>query len=239
MNVKVMKLDKRVDNAEFVDKSDKDTLETLTKENEKIKESLTYMKSQSMRNNLIFSNITEKANEKPEDTEEIIRNFMKKELKVDESVVKDIACSSYGTEYAVYPNTEFNVSYTDEPVNSLNDCMMQCSVLPECRGFTYADVFGPACRIKLDSPLTMPSKIYSFQDMSKQGQGQGCPCDSGLSYSGTGDKSDLDNHSKQCNPNNPLFQGHDSGYSGKADKADLDNHSDQLNPNNDKFQAKK
>ena len=60
----------------------------------------------------------------------------------------------------------------------------------------------------------------------------------GGGYGGTKDKADLDNHSDQCNPNNPKYQGHSSGYQGKGDKADLDNHSDQLNPNNHKYQGR-
>ena len=58
-------------------------------------------------------------------------------------------------------------------------------------------------------------------------------------YSGTGDKADLDNHSDQCNPNNPNYKGHEKGYSGKGDKADLDNHANQKNPNNPQYQPKK
>ncbi len=61
----------------------------------------------------------------------------------------------------------------------------------------------------------------------------------GGKYSGIGDKPDLDNHSDQCNPNNPKSQGHTKGYSGDKSKAGLDNHSDQLNPNNKRYQGKK
>ena len=53
-----------------------------------------------------------------------------------------------------------------------------------------------------------------------------------MSYKGTGDKADLDNHSDQCNSNNPEHAGHKPEYSGKGDKADLDNHSNQSNTNN-------
>ena len=52
-------------------------------------------------------------------------------------------------------------------------------------------------------------------------------------------KAAADNHSDQCNPNNPKYQGHEKGYPGKGDKADLDHHSKQLNPNNSHYQPKK
>ena len=58
-------------------------------------------------------------------------------------------------------------------------------------------------------------------------------------YRGTGDKADLDNHSKQCNPNNERYQGYSSAYSGTGTKPDLDNHSRQLNPNNERYQPRK
>ena len=58
-------------------------------------------------------------------------------------------------------------------------------------------------------------------------------------YGGTADKPDLDNHSNQCNPNNPTYQGHQSGYGGSGTKPDLDNHGQQLNPNSGKYQAPK
>jgi len=59
----------------------------------------------------------------------------------------------------------------------------------------------------------------------------------GRSYTGTGTKADLDNHSNQCNPNNKEYKGYDSRF--KGDKAARDNHANQLNPNNDRFQPKK
>ncbi|KAH3840002.1 hypothetical protein DPMN_113443 [Dreissena polymorpha] len=52
-------------------------------------------------------------------------------------------------------------------------------------------------------------------------------------------KSDLENKGAQCNPNNPSFQGHQTGYPGTGTKSDLNNHSDQLNSNNERFQPAK
>ena len=62
-----------------------------------------------------------------------------------------------------------------------------------------------------------------------------------MSYQGTGDRPDLNNHSNQLNTNNPQHGGGaqrppgSSGYQGKGDPADLNNHSNQINPNNDEY----
>ncbi len=58
----------------------------------------------------------------------------------------------------------------------------------------------------------------------------------GGSYTGTGDKPDLNNHSNQCNPNNPEYKGHQPGYQGTGDKPDLENHSRQKNPEDVRYQ---
>ena len=50
------------------------------------------------------------------------------------------------------------------------------------------------------------------------------------------DKASMDNRSNQMNQN---YQGHTSGYSGTGTKSDLNNHSNQLNPNSGKFGGKK
>ncbi|CAI8054586.1 hypothetical protein GBAR_LOCUS29778 [Geodia barretti] len=57
-------------------------------------------------------------------------------------------------------------------------------------------------------------------------------------YPGTGTKADKDNHSDQCNPTNPEYDGHKKGYPGTGTKSDLDNHADQLNPINSKYTPK-
>ncbi|KAH3872166.1 hypothetical protein DPMN_035380 [Dreissena polymorpha] len=63
---------------------------------------------------------------------------------------------------------------------------------------------------------------------------------SGQPKSGYGDsKANQDNKSDQCNPNNPSYQGHQTGYTGTGTKPDLDNHGNQKNPNNERFQAPK
>ena len=53
------------------------------------------------------------------------------------------------------------------------------------------------------------------------------------------EKSNNDNKSDQCNPNNDKHQGHKFDYTGTGTKADLDNHGNQLNPNNPEFKGSK
>ena len=60
-----------------------------------------------------------------------------------------------------------------------------------------------------------------------------------MSYQGTGDRPDLNNHANQLNPNNQQFGGGPQnpphGYQGAGDRPDLNNHANQLNPNNQQF----
>lgn len=87
------KLDKsvdRLDNLEFTAAERYDDIKNLQQENEKLKDSITYLQSQSMRNNLIFCNIDEMQNEKPDDTEKLVRDFMVKKLKVAEEHARSI-----------------------------------------------------------------------------------------------------------------------------------------------------
>uniref|UniRef100_A0A915JTA4 Uncharacterized protein n=1 Tax=Romanomermis culicivorax TaxID=13658 RepID=A0A915JTA4_ROMCU len=44
-----------------------------------------------------------------------------------------------------------------------------------------------------------------------------------------------DNKSNQCNPNNANYQGHNSHYSGTGTKSDLNNHSNQMNPTHGQY----
>ena len=61
-NDKIIKLDDRVDNIEMAEGQQQSKLQHLETENSKLKDSLSYLQSQSMRNNLVFCNIAEKQN---------------------------------------------------------------------------------------------------------------------------------------------------------------------------------
>lgn len=55
-----------------------------------MKDQLLYVQSQSMRNNLLFSNITESEGESPVDSEQILRDFMIEKLKMAQDMVNQI-----------------------------------------------------------------------------------------------------------------------------------------------------
>ena len=67
-----------------------DKIVTLEKQRDKLKEDVVYLQSQSMRDNLIFSNITEGTGESVETTEVILRNFLHEKMKVAKDVVDKI-----------------------------------------------------------------------------------------------------------------------------------------------------
>ena len=85
---KISHIDERVHGIEFSNSEAQEKLDNLTMENDKLKESLVYLQSQSMRNNLIFCNIEE--NEQPENTEQVIRNFIVEKMKVAEDLVREM-----------------------------------------------------------------------------------------------------------------------------------------------------
>ena len=85
---KINHIGERVHGIEFSNSEAQEKLDNLTKENDKLKDSLVYLQSQSMRNNLIFCNIEEK--EQPENTEQVVRNFLVEKMKVAEDLVRDM-----------------------------------------------------------------------------------------------------------------------------------------------------
>ena len=89
-NEKVDKVETRVSSTEVDLEGARSKIADLEIENIRMKEEVNYMKSQSMRNNLIFGNIDEVPSEKPAKTEEIIRNFMIEKLKIARDIVNNI-----------------------------------------------------------------------------------------------------------------------------------------------------
>ncbi|XP_053378573.1 uncharacterized protein LOC128548171 [Mercenaria mercenaria] len=80
----------RVSSTEIESEVARKRIENLEKKNVEMKESLTYMQSQSMRNNLIFGGIKEETNENPEKTETILRNFMVEKLQLARELVANM-----------------------------------------------------------------------------------------------------------------------------------------------------
>lgn len=62
----------------------------IEREKDLLKEEVVYLQSQSMRNNLVFGNITEAQTEVPEDTEKIVREFMVEKMKIARKLVDDM-----------------------------------------------------------------------------------------------------------------------------------------------------
>ena len=80
----------RLANLEFSGGENFDSLRKLEQENQKLKDNLCYLQSQSMRNNLVFCNIAEDSNERPEGTETKLRQFMIDKLKMAADVVEKL-----------------------------------------------------------------------------------------------------------------------------------------------------
>ena len=81
------KVTERTDTLEFSLGLAQENITQLTKEKAKVNDLLLYVQSQSMRNNLIFTGITEGINEKPEVTMSKLRTFMVDKLKLVRDIV--------------------------------------------------------------------------------------------------------------------------------------------------------
>lgn len=68
-----------------------DTTNTIRTELTKTKDELLELQTRTMRDNLVFFNIPEKQNEKPEDTEQILYEFIEHDMKVDSELTKSIS----------------------------------------------------------------------------------------------------------------------------------------------------
>ncbi|XP_060604090.1 uncharacterized protein LOC132756963 [Ruditapes philippinarum] len=77
-------LDDRVERVEFISAQYQSRIESLEKENDDLKDQVTYLKSQSMRNNLIFGGFKE---EEDENLDSVMRKFFVDKLKVAQSIV--------------------------------------------------------------------------------------------------------------------------------------------------------
>ena len=84
---KFQSIEERVVDVEFVSSQVDSKLEYLSQENAKLKDSMSYLQSQSMRNNLIFCGIEELPNETQQACEGRIRSFLVDQLKLAQSYV--------------------------------------------------------------------------------------------------------------------------------------------------------
>ena len=65
-------------------------MRTVETENKKLKDDVVDLKSRSMRDNLLFSNIPETQNETSKDTEHILRQFLKTDLRMEETQINSV-----------------------------------------------------------------------------------------------------------------------------------------------------
>lgn len=87
---KVSDIDQRVDNLEFALGQAQSEITEMHKDDSKTKDELLYVKSQSMRNNLIFGNIPELKNETHEQTESLLRTFLVEKLQIAHELVSNL-----------------------------------------------------------------------------------------------------------------------------------------------------
>ena len=83
----MLKVSERIDTLEFSLGIAQDQITQLTSDKAKVNDSLLYVQSQSMRNNLVFTGITEDPHERPEVTERKLCQFMVEKLKLAQDVV--------------------------------------------------------------------------------------------------------------------------------------------------------
>lgn len=87
---RISKVESLTDSTQFSVGLANDKIAQLEKQKSTMKEELNYLQSQSMRNNLIFSNISEERNETNERSEQILRDFMVDKLKMAQDMVSEI-----------------------------------------------------------------------------------------------------------------------------------------------------
>lgn len=87
---RISKVESMTESAQFSVGLAQDKIARLEKEKSDMKDELNYLQSQSMRNNLMFSNIPEDINETNERTEAIVRHFIVDKLKIAHDLVKDM-----------------------------------------------------------------------------------------------------------------------------------------------------
>ena len=79
--------EERFSNVEMSSAQTESHIDHLRSENVKLKDSLTYLQSQSMRNNLLFCGIDESSNETPSESESKVRTFLVDKRKLSQSYV--------------------------------------------------------------------------------------------------------------------------------------------------------
>ena len=84
---RVTVVEEKVENSDFALGMLNDKVITLERERDLLKQEVTYLQSQSMRNNLLFSNIPEAEKGVQEDTEKTVKEFLHNKMKVAKDAV--------------------------------------------------------------------------------------------------------------------------------------------------------
>lgn len=87
---KLQNANDRIDHLEFNAGERYDDIKNLEKENDKLKDTISYLQSQTMRNNLVFCGVNELPNEKPADTEGLVRQFLVDKLKMAQEYAQSV-----------------------------------------------------------------------------------------------------------------------------------------------------
>ncbi|XP_053388875.1 uncharacterized protein LOC128551939 [Mercenaria mercenaria] len=90
LDSRVGSVEDKVESADFATGLVNDKVIHMEKQCEVLREEIVYLQSQSMRNNLVFGNISEAPTETPHDCEKVLRDFMLKEMKLAEDLVSQI-----------------------------------------------------------------------------------------------------------------------------------------------------
>ncbi|XP_060551416.1 uncharacterized protein LOC132712992 [Ruditapes philippinarum] len=90
MDDKVSKIDSRVDSLEFALGQAQSELDQMHQTEAQVKDDLLYVKSQSMRNNLIFGNIPEPKQETWENREQTLRRFFVDHLNIAQQLADNL-----------------------------------------------------------------------------------------------------------------------------------------------------
>lgn len=100
------KVDGRMFDIEIGSGEAKKKIADSEQECQELKGTVTYLQSHTMRNNLIFGNIEEEDNEKPERTEAITRKFMVEKLGIAKDIVDNMKLERVHRLKRKYPTTE-------------------------------------------------------------------------------------------------------------------------------------
>ena len=79
---RISKIEEKAETIDFSVGLTNDNVVEIERDNNRLRDEVVYLQSQSMRNNLTFSNITETNTDGTEDTEKVLRKFLEEKMKI-------------------------------------------------------------------------------------------------------------------------------------------------------------